>query len=116
MPTIDETIAFIQKAHSGQFDKGGEVYWRHPRSVMQRLGDNATEEERQVALLHDVIEDTPYSAADLLALGYSPAVVTAVELLRLHRMGLGPGRDRSPARRSSLDDPPGDRATGWSHL
>ena len=81
MPTIDETIAFIQKAHSGQFDKAGEVYWRHPHSVMQRLGDGATEEERQVALLHDVIEDTPHSGADLLALGYSASVVTAVELL-----------------------------------
>lgn len=78
MPTIDETVNFIQRAHLGQFDKGGEVYWRHPHSVMRRLGDDATDEERQVALLHDVIEDTPTTAADLLALGYSPAVVEAV--------------------------------------
>lgn len=81
MPTIDDTIAFIQKAHAGQTDKAGNPYWQHPVSVMRRLGPDASWQERQVALLHDVIEDTDHTAADLLALGYPPEVVDAVQLL-----------------------------------
>jgi hypothetical protein len=38
MPGIDETIAFIRRAHAGQVDKGGVDYWNHPVSVMNRLG------------------------------------------------------------------------------
>lgn len=60
MPSIDETIAFIRSAHVGQTDKAGAPYWRHPVSVMERLGADATEDEKLVALLHDVVEDTPY--------------------------------------------------------
>lgn len=80
-PTIEDTIVFIQKAHAGQFDKGGEEYWRHPVSVMKRLGPNAPVNYRLAALLHDVLEDTEYTAIDLLDLGYPPEVVNAVALL-----------------------------------
>jgi len=80
-PTVNETIEFIQRAHAGQVDKAGEPFWLHPLSVMHRLGPDASDEARQVALLHDVIEDTEFTAADLLERGYSRAVVEAVELL-----------------------------------
>lgn len=81
MPTIDETIAFIQEAHAGQTDKAGNPYWMHPVSVMRRLGPDASENEKLAALLHDVIEDTDHTAADLLAMGYPDDVVVAVQLL-----------------------------------
>jgi len=81
LPTIDETIAFIQKAHAGQTDKGGHDYWRHPVSVMNRLPNDATESERHAALLHDVLEDTEFTAEDLQALGYTDDVIRTVELL-----------------------------------
>jgi len=48
---------------------------------MKRLPADATDDERRVALLHDVIEDTETTASDLLAMGYSKAVVDAVVLL-----------------------------------
>lgn len=80
-PSLEETISFIQAAHAGQTDKSGKPYWQHLVSVMRRLGENATENEKRVALLHDVIEDTPYGAADLRRLGYADDVVTAVEML-----------------------------------
>lgn len=40
-----------------------------------------TEQEKAVALLHDVIEDSDITAADLLASGLSNEVVTAVQIL-----------------------------------
>jgi len=80
-PTIHETIEFIKRAHAGQVDKAGEPFWLHPYSVMGRLGPGATDEMRLAALLHDVIEDTDTTAADLLELGYPAEVVEAVELL-----------------------------------
>ena len=51
--TIDDTIAFIKEAHAGPADKGGVEYWKHPVSVMHRLGPDASEDCRLVALLHD---------------------------------------------------------------
>lgn len=78
---IADTITFIQLAHGGQNDRAGKPYWTHPVSVMTRLGDDATEEERIAALLHDILEDTDYTADGLLALGFSGSVVEAVKLL-----------------------------------
>ena len=46
-----------------------------------RLGADASEEDRHIALLHDVIEDTAHTAADLLAMGYSALFVATVALL-----------------------------------
>jgi (p)ppGpp synthase/HD superfamily hydrolase len=81
IPTIEDTISFIKAAHAGQVDKGGVEYWRHPVSVMHRLGPDASVECRLVALLHDVIEDTVTTADDLLRLGYPESVVVAVQRL-----------------------------------
>lgn len=81
MPTLRETLDFIIKAHEGQVDKAGRDYWMHPVSVMNRLGRDATQAERQVALLHDVIEDTKTCCADLTGMGFPAEVVDAVEIL-----------------------------------
>lgn len=81
MPTIEQTIDFIIAAHEGQTDKIGEPYWRHPVSVMERLGPAATNDEKLAALLHDIVEDTQHSLDDLRDLGYSEAVVEAVRIL-----------------------------------
>jgi (p)ppGpp synthase/HD superfamily hydrolase len=81
IPTVEDTIRFIRDAHAGQVDKGGVEYWQHPVSVMNRLGPDASTECRLVALLHDVIEDTAYTAEDLLRMGYPQDVVAAVQRL-----------------------------------
>jgi (p)ppGpp synthase/HD superfamily hydrolase len=80
-PSVESTIEFIKRAHAGQVDKAGVAYWRHPVSVMNRLGPEAPEDAKLVALLHDVIEDTRYTAADLRSMGYNDRVVNAVLLL-----------------------------------
>ena len=81
MPTIDETIAFIREAHAGQTDAGGQDYYLHPIAVMHRLPDSVGDEVRLAALLHDVIEDTPYTREQLADLGYSERTLIAVDLV-----------------------------------
>lgn len=83
MPSIDDTIAFIQRAHVGQVDKDGTDYWKHPVAVMSRLPADCDHEIKLAALLHDVLEDTAYTRADLEAFGFSARTLDAVELLTL---------------------------------
>ncbi|PTQ83834.1 HD domain-containing protein [Trichococcus patagoniensis] len=75
-----EELAFeiAKEAHAGQKDKAGLDYILHPLQVAAMV---ATDEEKAVALLHDIIEDTDVTASVLLAKGLPVAVVEAVEAL-----------------------------------
>ena len=75
---IDIALAIARKAHAGQVDKAGIDYIQHPLYVASQV---ETEQEKAVALLHDVLEDSDITAADLLAYGLSNEVVTAVQTL-----------------------------------
>ena len=66
-----------RERHTGQVDKGGETYWRHPQRVSAGC---ATPEGRITGWLHDLLEDTSTTADELLDLGFPPAIVRAVEL------------------------------------
>jgi Guanosine polyphosphate pyrophosphohydrolases/synthetases len=78
MPTLHETIEFIKKAHEGQVTKAGEPYWTHPVGVLNLLSEEATEDEKHAALLHDVIEDTTTTVEDLIRAGYSERTIYLV--------------------------------------
>lgn len=81
MNQFDQAIILATKYHSGQVDKGNHPYILHPLSVMLRM---KTTEGKIVALFHDLLEDTPATATDLLELGFSKEIVQAVvELTRL---------------------------------
>ena len=56
MPTLDETIALASELHADQYDLTGEPYINHPLGVMHALPDDATDDDRHLALLHDTIE------------------------------------------------------------
>ena len=75
-----EELAFeiAKTAHAGQTDKAGLDYILHPLQVAAEM---ATDEEKAVALLHDIIEDTDVTASELLAKGLPDNVVEAVEAL-----------------------------------
>ncbi|MDR1028711.1 MAG: bifunctional (p)ppGpp synthetase/guanosine-3',5'-bis(diphosphate) 3'-pyrophosphohydrolase [Clostridiales Family XIII bacterium] len=70
-PNID--IGLIEKAyktaeemHEGQLRKSGEAYLIHPVEVAKILADLGMDERTIVAgLLHDAVEDTPYSLKDV---------------------------------------------------
>jgi (p)ppGpp synthase/HD superfamily hydrolase len=77
-------VAFTTAAHAGQFYKPGVPYTFHLIGVLDRLLSyfpEADDDLRHAALLHDVLEDTPTTADDLLARGYGPATVTMVQLV-----------------------------------
>lgn len=80
-PSVEQTAEIAKAAHGEQTDQIGDPYWMHLYAVNNLLPTDATEDERRVALLHDVLEDTTLTAADLTALGFSDEVVKAVELL-----------------------------------
>lgn len=75
-PTLEDAILLAVQAHKGQRDKTGQPYILHPLRVMFRL---ATEAERIVGVLHDVIEDTKYTPDDLRQMGYSEEVLVALD-------------------------------------
>jgi (p)ppGpp synthase/HD superfamily hydrolase len=73
--TVEDAVRIARRAHEGQVDKSGRPYIGHPIRVMDRVeGEHA----RMAAVLHDVIEDTQVTAADLLAAGCPRRVVDAV--------------------------------------
>ncbi len=78
MSDLDTALAIAVEAHRGQVDKAGQPYILHPLRVMARV---TTAEERLVAVLHDVVEDSPKTLDDLRAAGFDEAVVRAVDFL-----------------------------------
>lgn len=80
-PDLETTLAFIQMCHAGQVDKSGKDYWHHPVAVMNLLPEDATEDEKHVALLHDVIEDCGLGREDLECMGYNSHICDSVMLL-----------------------------------
>lgn len=76
---LDLAIKIAIDAHAGQVDKGGQPYILHPLRVMLAM---ETEDERIVAVLHDVIEDTAITANDLYWMhGFKPSIMIAVVAL-----------------------------------
>ncbi len=75
MKLIEKALAIALKAHTGQEDKAGGAYILHPLRLMMKLED---ESAQAAALLHDVIEDTDYTADKLREEGIPEDVVAAV--------------------------------------
>jgi (p)ppGpp synthase/HD superfamily hydrolase len=66
------------QAHKEQFDKSGMPYVFHPFHLAEQMTD---EDTTVAALLHDVVEDTPYTFADLESMGFPARVIDALRLL-----------------------------------
>lgn len=121
MFTLADAVALATSAHDGQVDKSGRPYIGHPLRVMASVeGEHA----QMAAVLHDVVEDTSVTAADLTARGCPSDVVDAVVALShlpgepqedyLRRVAANPlallvkradiADNLSPARMARLDD------------
>jgi (p)ppGpp synthase/HD superfamily hydrolase len=81
MATIEDAIAMAVDAHRGQTDKYGQPYIMHVLGVAGRC---RSIEEKIVAFLHDVVEDTDATFDDLRAKGFSERIITAVDALTRH--------------------------------
>lgn len=78
MTTLAEVDAFAARAHAGQVDLIGVPYVEHVRAVAAGL-EPFGEELVMAGLLHDVIEDTAWTAERLRAAGIPDRVVAVVE-------------------------------------
>lgn len=90
-PSIRETLAFVRNAHGGAV-AGGQPRWLRAVAVMNLLpavlpGIKVTHEERQIALLRDILRTTAETEASLSRAGFPPEVVASV--LRLTRFDAG---------------------------
>lgn len=76
--TMEEVMDLAVGAHDGQSDKNGVPYIQHVLAVAEGLnpfGDTLV----MAGLLHDVIEDTPWTAEGLTEQGVPPEVVRIVK-------------------------------------
>ena len=77
-------VKIASQAHLGQYDKQGKAYILHPLHLMnQFLFDT---ELAIIAVLHDVVEDSDVTLAELNRLGFTFRVTSAL-LLLTHEKG-----------------------------
>src|SRR6478752_2154730 len=66
LTVIEQAYAVAEQAHRGQLRKSGDPYITHPLAVTTILAElGMTPATLAAALLHDTVEDTSYSLADL---------------------------------------------------
>ncbi len=82
MKPMEELLPLARKiaenAHKGQRDKGGNDYIGHPRAVADSVG---TTEQKIVAYLHDVCEDTDITPDDLTEMGFPEKIVDSIRII-----------------------------------
>lgn len=84
---LQRAIEIAVEAHRDQSDKAGAPYILHPLRVMMSVD---TDEERIVAVLHDVVEDGPgWSFERLEAEGFPSSVIDALRLVTKRREDQG---------------------------
>jgi len=89
MATLERALEIAAKAHAGQVDKGGAPYILHPIRVMLSLSSIPAQ---ITAILHDVVEDTDITIADLRREGFAESILEAIEALTKRK-----GEDRISA-------------------
>ena len=75
---LGKALMLSYTAHKDQVDKGGAPYYLHPIYVALNVSN---EDEKIVALLHDVVEDTDITLDDLRREGFSDEIVNAVDAI-----------------------------------
>ena len=75
---LHKAITIACEAHQGQSSINGEPYILHPLRLLIKAKSN---EERIIAILHDVIEKTNVSLADLKNKGFAPNIISSIDSL-----------------------------------
>ena len=75
---LARAIEIAASAHASQVDKGGAPYILHPLRMMMK---QTTETTMIAAVLHDVVEDSPWTMEKLRAEGFPEDVLQAVACL-----------------------------------
>ena len=97
---IERAFIVAEKAHQGQFRKSGEDYITHPVAVTHILAELGLNEVSLVAsLLHDTVEDTPYSLAQLRD-DFGDEVANLVDgVTKLDKLTYGPTAEAETVRK-----------------
>ena len=77
---LERAIEIAVIAHKDQREKSGAPYILHPLRVMLSL---ESEDERIVGVLHDVVEDTPWTFGQLREEGFSDDVLAALDTVTI---------------------------------
>ena len=72
---LERAKAVVEREFANRYEEG-ECYKLHAYRVMEAMD---TEEEQIVALVHDIVDDTEVSIADLEGEGFSKKVINALE-------------------------------------
>lgn len=75
---MERAIEIAVSAHLGQRDKSGAPFILHPLRMMNTV---RSPEEKMVAILHDVVEDSDWTLARLRKEGFPREVLVAVDHL-----------------------------------
>lgn len=78
MANLQRALEIAVESHKNQKQKDGTPYALHPIRLSMSL---QSEEQKIVALLHDVVEDTDWTFEDLVREGFSQNVIEALRLL-----------------------------------
>lgn len=79
---LHKAITIACEAHQGQSSINGEPYILHPLRLLIKAKSN---EERIIAILHDVIEKTNISLADLKNKGFDQNIISSIDSLSRRR-------------------------------
>ena len=79
---LHKAITIACEAHQGQSSINGEPYILHPLRLLIKAKSN---EERIIAILHDVIEKTNISLADLRNKGFDQNIISSIDSLSRRR-------------------------------
>jgi len=72
---LAKAVRIAAIAHEHQVDKSGDAYILHPLRLMTRA---QTDDEKIVALLHDVVEDSDWTLEALVEEGFPQRIVDAI--------------------------------------
>ncbi len=76
--TLDDALAIVVSKFQGIVDKAGQPYLLHCLRVMQGVNDPLA---KQVAVMHDLVEDTDVTFDDLRKQGFADSVIDALQLV-----------------------------------
>jgi GTP pyrophosphokinase len=97
---IERAYLVAEKAHAGQLRKSGEEYITHPVAVTMILAELGLNETTLIAsLLHDTVEDTPYSL-EQLRVDFGDEIANLVDgVTKLDKLTYGPTAEAETVRK-----------------
>ena len=100
LPEVERAYEVAKTAHTGQLRKSGEEYITHPVAVTQILVELGLDQETIISsLLHDTVEDTPYSL-DQLRSDFGDQIASLVDgVTKLDKLTYGPTAEAETVRK-----------------